>query len=149
MFVETYYDEKAAIPASADEPAIPYPELVGEELNLWQKYLPVKRDVGTLQYWFYPPPYLARAATEKAKETRLFDRIEVWSRSDPDPMVVGISSLYGDKTRYYAVVRWGDAAITLEQVKKRLRLDQLLNRIVPIATTLLLMGVTLLCVLHG
>ena len=30
MFVETYYDERNAIPASTGEPPIPYPELSGE-----------------------------------------------------------------------------------------------------------------------
>ena len=29
MFIETYYDERAAVPASTSEPMIPYPELSG------------------------------------------------------------------------------------------------------------------------
>ncbi len=29
MFIETYYDERAAVPASTSEPVIPYPELSG------------------------------------------------------------------------------------------------------------------------
>lgn len=32
MFIETYYDERAAVPATTSEPMIPYPELSGEEL---------------------------------------------------------------------------------------------------------------------
>jgi hypothetical protein len=34
MFIETYYGERAAVPASTSEPMIPYPELSGEEQNL-------------------------------------------------------------------------------------------------------------------
>ena len=29
MFIETYYDDRAAVPASTSEPMIPYPELSG------------------------------------------------------------------------------------------------------------------------
>jgi hypothetical protein len=36
MFIETYYNERAAVPASTSEPMIPYPELSGEELAVWQ-----------------------------------------------------------------------------------------------------------------
>jgi len=59
---------------------------------------------------------------ERAKKApRLFDRIEIWSRT-ADPMAVGI--IGGDKPRYFSIVRWGDAELTLEQVKKRLRIEQ-------------------------
>ena len=43
MFIETYYDERAAVSGSTSEPMIPYPELSGEELAVWQEYLPMKR----------------------------------------------------------------------------------------------------------
>jgi hypothetical protein len=45
MFIETYYDERAAVPASTSEPMIPYPELSGEELTVWQEYLPMRRQI--------------------------------------------------------------------------------------------------------
>jgi hypothetical protein len=48
MFIETYYDERAAILASTSEPMIPYPELSGEELAVWQEYLPIRREIRTL-----------------------------------------------------------------------------------------------------
>jgi len=37
MFIETYYDERSTFCATSDEPAIPYPELVGEVLNVIRK----------------------------------------------------------------------------------------------------------------
>ena len=52
MFVETYYDEATAVRASTGQPSIPYPELVGEELALWQRYLPIKRPIESVYNWF-------------------------------------------------------------------------------------------------
>jgi len=49
MFIETYYDETAAVPATTSEPTIPYPELSGEELTVWRKYLPIRRQVENLR----------------------------------------------------------------------------------------------------
>jgi hypothetical protein len=127
MFIETYYDERARGPASPGEPAIPYPELSGEEIRVWQEYLPMKIPIENLSSRFIiediPGPVIAEI--EKAKNApRLFDQIEVWSRTD-DPMVVGIVG--GQKPRYFSIVRWGDAKLTLEQVKKRLRVEQWLR----------------------
>ena len=48
MFIETYYDERAPVPGSTSEPMIPYPELSGEELTVWQEYLPIRREIGNL-----------------------------------------------------------------------------------------------------
>jgi hypothetical protein len=35
-------DERAAVPGSTSEPMIPYSELSGEELTVWQEYLPMR-----------------------------------------------------------------------------------------------------------
>ena len=48
MFIETYYDERAPVPGNTSEPMIPYPELSGEELEVWQKYLPMRREIENL-----------------------------------------------------------------------------------------------------
>src|SRR5215471_2114631 len=56
MFIETYYDERHTVPASSREPAIPYPELAGEELSVWQRYLPVTTELGKVPFWFYHTP---------------------------------------------------------------------------------------------
>ena len=45
MFIETYYDDRAAVSGSASEPIIPYPELSGEELKVWRNYLPIRREI--------------------------------------------------------------------------------------------------------
>ena len=118
MFIETYYDERAPVPSSTSEPVIPYPELLGEELTVWRNYLPMRREIKNLYTQFYiPDPALA----EIKKATRSFDRIEIWSRAT-DPMAVGV--IGREKPRYFSIVRWGDAKLTLEQVKRRLWVEK-------------------------
>jgi len=129
MFIETYYDERAPVRGSTSEPMIPYPELLGEELTVWRKYLPVRRQIRKLSSWFngeaIPGPVMTEI--EKAKRApRLFDHIEIWSRAD-DPMAVGV--IGEEKPRYFSIVRWGDAKITLAQVKRRLRVEKWLLRL--------------------
>ena len=124
MFIETYYDDMATVPCSTSEPMIPYPELFGEELELWRKYLPIRRQIRNLDSRLnretIPGPVIAEL--EKARKApRLFDRIEIWSRAT-EPMAVGI--MLGEKPRYFSIVRWGDGELTLEQVKRRLRIEQ-------------------------
>ena len=113
MFIETYYDERATVPGSTSEPTIPYPELSGEELTVWREYLPIKSEIRNLSSFFIPDTALA----EINKATRSFERIEMWSRVD-DPMAVGV--IGEEKPRYFSIVRWGDAKLTLAQVKRRL-----------------------------
>jgi hypothetical protein len=129
MFIETYYDERAAVLTSTGEPAIPYPELSGDELTVWQKYLPIRRPLESLQFWFeieaIPRPVMTEI--EKAKRIpRSFDRIEIWSRAG-DPMAVGI--IGGNNPRYFSIVRWGDAELMLTQIKRRLWVDRWLVRL--------------------
>ena len=69
----------------------------------------------TVQY--HPDPAIA----EIKKATRSFERIEIWSRAG-DPMAVGV--IGEEKPRYFSIVRWGDAELTLEQVKERLRVEK-------------------------
>ena len=131
MFIETYYDERAVLSATT-EPAIPYPELAGEELRLWQRYLPVKTKLEDAPYSFYDNiPYAVIEAVEKAhKAPSLFSRIEIWSRSG-DPMAVGL--ITGEQTGYFSIARWGEAQLTIEQVRKRLQLEKWLFMLLPLA----------------
>jgi hypothetical protein len=134
MFIETYYDDRAAVSGSTSEPLIPYPELSGEELAVWQEYLPIRREMRNLYSRFNAIPDSAIAEVKKA--TRSFERIEIWSRAD-DPMVVGV--IGEEKPRYFSIVRWGDAKLTLAQVKRRLRVEKwLLRLIAPVGITVLL-----------
>ena len=126
MFIETYYDERAAILASTSEPMIPYPELSGEKLTVWQEYLPIKRPIRNLYSPFNSIPDPAIAEIKKA--TRSFDRIEIWSRAG-DPMAVGV--IGEENPRYFSIVRWGGADLTLEQAKKRLRVQKWLLWLTP------------------
>ena len=124
MFVETYFEDRVPVSANTSEPMIPYPQLLGEALTVWRKYLPVRRPIEVLQWWFdsEPLPGPVIIEIERAKNApRLFDRIEIWRRVD-DPMAVGV--IEGEKTHYFSIVRWGDAEITLEEAKKRLRAEK-------------------------
>ena len=134
MFIETYYDDRAAVSGGTSEPLIPYPELSGEELAVWQEYLPIRREIKNLYSRFNAIPDSAIAEVKKA--TRSFERIEIWSRAD-DPMAVGV--IGEEKPRYFSIVRWGDAKLTLAQVKRRLRVEKwLLRLIAPVGITVLL-----------
>jgi hypothetical protein len=149
MFIETYYDERAAVPASTSEPVIPYPELSGEALTVWRKYLPMRRQIRNLDSRLnretIPGPVITEL--EKAKKvSRLFDRIEIWSRTD-DPMAVGIVG--EEKPRYFSIVRWGDAELTLEQVKERLRVEKWLFGLAAAVGMLVCLAATLAAVVHG
>jgi len=143
MFIETYYDDRAAVLGSTSEPVIPYPELSGEELTLWRKYLPIKRQIRYLYSRFnsetIPSPVITEIERAQ-KGPRPFDRIEIWSRID-DPIAVGV--IGQEKPRYFSIARWGDAELTLEEVKERLRIDKWLLRLILIGGILVFLVVTL------
>ena len=143
MFIETYYDDRATLPGSTSAPTIPYPELSGEELEVWRKYLPVRREIRNLDSRLIretiPGPVITDI--ERAKQAPgLFDRIEIWSRTD-DPMAVGI--IGEEKPRYFSIVRWGDAELTLAQVKRRLWVENWLLRLLATGTILVFLVMTL------
>ncbi len=144
MFIETYYDDRTAVPGSLSEPMIPYPELSGEALTVWQEYLPIKRPIRNLYSPFNTIPDPAIAEIKKA--TRSFDRIEIWSRA-ADPMAVGV--IGEEKPRYFSIVRWGDAELTLEQAKKRLRVDKWLLWLTPTGGILSFLVAALAAAAHG
>ena len=126
MFIETYHDERAAVPGSTSEPVIPYPELSGEELTVWQTYLPMRRQIRYLYSRFNSETIPGPVITEIERATRLFERVEIWSRAG-DPMAVG--AIGEEKPRYFSIARWGDAELTLEEVKERLRVEKWLVRL--------------------
>jgi len=126
MFIETYHDERAAVPGSTSEPVIPYPELSGEELTVWQTYLPMRRQIRYLYSRFNSETIPGPVITEIERATRLFERVEIWSRAG-DPMAVGV--IGEEKPRYFSIARWGDAELTLEEVKERLRVEKWLVRL--------------------
>lgn len=138
MFIETYYDETRPGFDATGERLIPYPELVGEELAAWRQYLPIKHTFGIYSLELgVPEPVLSDV--RRLRATRLFDRVEIWARKDPDPMAVGVIASDGGSTRYYSIARWGDAEISLEEVKRKLRLQQVVSRAILSAAILLVM----------
>ena len=138
MFIETYYDERRSSFDGTGEPIIPYHELVGEELAAWRQYLPIKNAFGIYSLELgVPEPVLGDV--RRLRATRLFDRVEIWARKDPDPMAVGVIAPDGGSTRYYSIARWGDAEITLGEVKRKLRLQEVVSRAILTAAILLVM----------
>jgi len=142
MFIETYYDERAAVLMSASEPMIPYPELSGKELAVWREYLPIRREMRNLQSLFIPDAAIA----EVKKATRSFKRIEIWSRAD-DPMAVGV--IGEEKPRYFSIVRWGDAKLTLAQVKRRLWVDKWLLPLTATSVAMVFLVARFIAVAYG
>ena len=80
------------------------------------------------------------------KASRLFDRIEILSRAN-DPMAVGI--IGEEKPRYFSIVRWGDADLTIEQVKKRLRAEKWMLWMTSTVGILVFLATTLVAIIHG
>ena len=138
MFIETYYDERRSGFDGSGEPVIPYPELIGEELAAWRQYLPIKHTFGFYSLELGVPERVL-SEVRQVRATGLFDRIEIWARKDPDPMAVGIIAPDGARTRYYSIARWGDAEITLEEVKRKLRLQEMVSRAILGAAVVLVM----------
>jgi hypothetical protein len=122
--------------------------LVGEELSLWQRYLSVRTELKNVPFWLYDnAPHLVIEQVEKAqKAPDLFERIEIWSRSG-DPMAVGVAG--GEPTRYFSIALWGDAKLTLDQVKKRLRVEKWLFRLLPVAMILIFLVATFALVAYA
>jgi hypothetical protein len=149
MFIETYYDDRATVPGSTSEPMIPYPELFGEELEVWRKYLPMRRQIRNLDSRLnretIPAPVITELEKTK-KAPRLFDRVEIWSRAD-DPMAVGI--IREEKPRYFAIARWGDAELTIEQVKKRVQAEKWMLWLTSTVGILAFLAATLAAIAHG
>ena len=149
MFIETYYDERAPVPGSTSEPAIPYPELSGEALTAWRKYLPMRRPIENFDSWFngeaIPGPVITEIERAQ-KGPRLFDRVEIWSRT-ADPMAVGV--IGREKPRYFSIARWGAAELTIAQVKERLQVEKWMLSLTAIAGILVFLAVTLAAVAYG
>src|SRR5262249_718046 len=149
MFIETYHDDRATALGNTSEPLIPYPELSGEELEVWRKYLPLRRQIRNLDSPLnretIPSPVITEI--EKARKTpRLFDRVEIWSRAH-DPMAVGI--IGKEKPRYFSIARWGDAELTVEQVKKRLQAEKWMCWMTSAVGILVFLAATLVAIAHG
>jgi hypothetical protein len=51
-------------------------------------------------------------------------------------MAVGVMG--GEPTRYFSIARWGDAKLTLEQVKRRLRVENWMFSLIPMIFIFLL-----------
>ena len=56
-------------------------------------------------------------------------------------MAVGV--IDAGRTRYFSIARWGDAELKLEQLTKRLRLEDWLLSLVPVTVILIFLVLTL------
>jgi hypothetical protein len=62
-------------------------------------------------------------------------------------MAVGV--IGEEKPRYFSIVRWGDAELTLEQVKERLRVEKWMTWSTAAAGILFFVIVTFAAMAHG
>ena len=62
-------------------------------------------------------------------------------------MAVGV--IGEEKPRYFSIVRWGDAELTIEQVKKRLQVEKWLFGLAAAVGMLVCLAATLAAVVHG
>jgi hypothetical protein len=62
-------------------------------------------------------------------------------------MAVGV--IGEEKPRYFSIVRWGDAELTLEQVKERLRVEKWMSWLTAAAGILFFVIVTFAAMAHG
>ena len=100
------------------------------------------RNLYTRRFNTIPEPAIA----EIKKATRSFERIEIWSRED-DPMAVGV--IGEEKPRYFSIVRWGDAKLTLAQVKRRLWVEKWLLRLTAAGGIMVFLATLFIVVAYG
>jgi len=62
-------------------------------------------------------------------------------------MAIGI--IGEEKPRYFSIVRWGDADITFEQVKKRLQVEKWMLWLTSTVGILVFLAATLVALTHG
>jgi hypothetical protein len=109
----------------------------------------MRRRIGNLYSRFNTATIPGRVITEierAKKEPRLFDRIEIWSRAE-DPMAVGV--IGGEIPRYFSIARWGDAELTLDQVKRTLQFEKWLLWSTSTVGILFFLVVTLATIAYG
>lgn len=128
--------------AQLDSARMLYPQLLGDELETWRRFLPTEASIS--RYTYDEVPDDALDAIKDAQEMQLFDRIEIWTPqgnrlsdrlrahygrvrdamsalSDGlDPMAVGVID-YNDESHYFPITRWGEALLSVDEVKKQLR----------------------------
>jgi len=116
---------------------------------VWRKYLPMRRPIENFDSWFngeaIPGPVITEIERAQ-KGPRLFDRVEIWSRT-ADPMAVGV--IGEEKPRYFSIARWGDAELTIAQVKKRLQVEKWIVWLPSRGGILVCLAATLAAVAYG
>ena len=116
---------------------------------MWREYLPIRTPLESLPLWFEIEAIPGQVMTEieKAKRApRKFDHIEIWSHTD-DPMAVGI--IGEENPRYFSIVRWGNAKLTLAQVKRRLWVEKWLLRLTAAGGIMVFLATLFIVVAYG
>jgi hypothetical protein len=138
MFIETYYDETRSGFDGTGQPLIPYPELIGEELAVWRQYFPIKHAIGIYPFELgVPEPVLSEV--QHLRATRLFDRIEIWGPQRPRSDGGRSNRARGTRNPLLFDRAVGDAEITVDEVKRRPHLQEIVSRVILAAAILLVM----------
>jgi len=134
-----------------------YPELVERVYRLWRGFLPTTYRL--IEYRFDEIPVESLEAISVAQQLGCFDRIEIWTpegnsffgylarkidvareklaelAKDIDPMAVGVVVGPDGVEHFFQLVRWGEALLPLNKIKRHVRSVQwrlrLLFKILP------------------
>lgn len=149
----------------AENAALLFDELVGEELNVWVTFLPEK--VSMDRYTYDQPPLEALKAIADACELGFFDSIEIWTPqgndgvtrtakqldvagkkvenflNSLDPIAVGVITV-DDRTHYYPIVRWGESLVSFKTARRQNRAirAQVLSLLFLLPAVLVLLGLS-------
>jgi hypothetical protein len=139
MFIETYYDDtRSGCERHRSAAYSIAPRAVWRRLGGVATVSLDKHAIGIYPFELGVPEPV-QSEVKRLRATRLFDRIEIWACKDPDPMAVGIIAPDGGRTRYYSIARWGDAEITVAEVKRSLRRQEIVSFAILTAAILLVM----------
>lgn len=129
--------EKLGLAANACLPEIPYPEIAGRDLLIWDSFLLCSYSRNREQwggYIFDCIPQSALDEIEAALDADVFTDIEIWTpeKRRTDPMAVGVLGSRDPNSRFvrgrfFKIVRWGEALLPLEEIERRFEKKMIVN----------------------
>ena len=143
LLAELGLKQQLAVETIAD---IPYEELVGANLITMGEFLPTRYrgtikdgeivDIAPLPaigwpfqgitpwsfYAFDLVPTEVLREIKKAKDSKLFHRIEIWTTEEVnlDPMAVGIVT-FGNQDHAFPIVRWAECLLSMEEIREKVK----------------------------
>ncbi len=136
--------EKLGLKVNAQLSDIPYPEITGYDLVIWDAFLPSSYSCKKKEweeYYFDCIPQSALDEIESACDANVFTDIEIWTpeKRRTDPLAVGVLGSRGANNRFaggrfFKIVRWGESLLPFEEIERRMESQLIINktsRVVP------------------